>query len=84
MREGANVVLFYQEEYSGFLAIDTGSRRYYLTTLGRGEYEGRAAAISGLAGSVCTTGISREYLTRHCKRVARASVPAEWLRAIGL
>ena len=35
-------------------------------------------------GSVCTTGISRDFLKAKCKRVARAKVPADWRKAIGL
>jgi hypothetical protein len=78
------VILFYLEENGDYLAIDTTTRDYYRTTLGRDEYEGRAAAIAGQAGSVCTTGISRAYLAEKCKQVARGAVPAQWLRAIGL
>jgi hypothetical protein len=78
------VILFYLEENGDYLAIDTSTRDHYHTTLGRDEYEGRAAAIAGQAGSVCTTGISRAYLAEKCKQVARGAVPAQWLRAIGL
>ena len=39
--------------------------------------------ITGVVGSVCTTGISREFLRGNCKRVGKAKVPAEWRRAIG-
>lgn len=77
------MILFYQEEDGGFLAIDTDTRSYYLATSGRDECEGRAAALSGLAGSVCTTGISKQYLREKCKRVAKAKVPVKWLKAIG-
>ena len=78
------MILFYQEKDGGFLAIDTDTRSYYLATFGRDEYEGRATAIEGQVGSVCTTGIAKAYLARNCKRVSRAKVPADWLRAIGL
>lgn len=78
------MILFYREIESGdFLAIDTDTNDYYRRLLGQDAYEGRATALAGLPSSTCTTGISREYLARHCKRVARASVPAEWLLAIG-
>lgn len=77
------MILFYQEEDGGFLAIDTGTNAYYRQVLGKDHFEGRAAALSALANSVCTTGIARAYLALNCKRVAKARVPAAWLRAIG-
>jgi hypothetical protein len=77
-------MIFFREANGDFLAIDTASRTYYLATLGRDEYEGRATAIAGQVGSVCTTGISRAYLQAQCRRVPRASVPADWREAIGL
>jgi hypothetical protein len=78
------VILFYRENESGdFLAVSTATNGYCRQVLGQDHFEGRAAAIAGLVGSVCTTGVSREYLARHCKRVAKVKVPAEWRRAIG-
>lgn len=78
------MILFYRERGTGdFLAIDTATNRYYLDTFGQDHFEGRATAIAGLVGSVCTTGISREYLRCNCKRVARSRVPAKWQRPIG-
>jgi len=78
------MILFFQERNGDFLAIDTTSRSYYLATLGRDEYEGRATAIAGVVGSVCTTGISRAYLQAQCRRLPRAAVPADWREAIEL
>lgn len=78
------MILFYQEKNGDFLAIDTTTNGYYRQVLGHDTFEGRATAIEGQVGSVCTTGISRSYLAQNCKRVARARVPGEWLRAIGL
>jgi hypothetical protein len=78
------MILFFQERNGDFLAIDTTSRAYYGASLGRDEYEGRATAIAGLVGSVCTTGISPAYLEAECRQVPRATVPADWRRAIGL
>jgi hypothetical protein len=78
------MILFYRERNGDFLAIDTATNGYYRQALGRDHFEGRAAAVAGLVGSVCTTGISREYLAENCKRVAKDEVPAEWRRAIGL
>ena len=78
------MILFYREnESSDYLAIDAESNAFYLETFGKDPYEGRATAIQGLVGSVCTTGVSRDYLRTKCKRVAKRAVPEEWLRAIG-
>jgi hypothetical protein len=73
------VIFFFQEQSGDFLAIDTDTEQS-----GRGQFEGRASAIAGLVGSVCTTGISRAYLMAKCRRVPRATVPAPWRKAIGL
>jgi hypothetical protein len=78
------MIFFFQERNGDFLAIDTATRSYYRATLGRDEYQGRSTAIARLVGSVCTTGISRDFLKAQCRRVPRARVPADWRRAIGL
>jgi len=78
------MVLFYQEQNGDFLAIDTATNGYYRTNVGKDQFEGRATAIVGLVGSVCTTGISREFLRQECKRVPKSAVPVEWRKAIGL
>jgi hypothetical protein len=78
------MILYYRERNGDFLAIDTSTNRYYLRTFGKDHYEGRATAIASLVSSVCTTGISRGFLRTNCKRVRKATVPAKWLRAIGL
>lgn len=78
------MIVFYQEKNGDFLAIDAGTNHYYLRVLGQDHFEGRATAIEGLVGSVCTTGVSRGYLRKNCKRVARSSVPEEWRNAIGM
>ncbi len=78
------MIQFYRENNGDYLAIDTASNAYYRQVLGHDTFEGRATAIEGQVGSVCTTGISRSYLQQNCNRVARAEVPAEWQRAIGL
>jgi hypothetical protein len=78
------VILFYREKNGDFLAIDTRTNAYYRQVLGHDTFEGRAAAIGGRVGSVCTTGVGRAYLAGNCKRVARSAVPAAWRRAIGL
>ena len=77
------MIAFYREHNGDYLAIDTSTNAYYLDVFGKDHFEGRATAIEGLVGSVCTTGTSRKYLRGNCERVARANVPAEWLGAIG-
>lgn len=78
------MIVFYRERNGDFLAIDTATNRYYRDTFGQDHFEGRATAIQGLVGSVCTTGVSRQFLREQCRRVAKRSVPAEWRQAIGL
>lgn len=77
------MTLFYQESNGDYLAIETSTNGYYLDNFGKDQFEGRATAIASLVGSVCTTGISRAYLRSPCKRLPRAKVPTEWLKAIG-
>lgn len=77
------MILYYREKNGDFLAIDTSTNRYHLDLFGKDHFEGRATAIAGLVGSVCTTGISREFLKSECNRVAKSALPAEWRRAIG-
>lgn len=76
------MVIYYREENGDFLAIDTGSNDYY-RALGRDDFEGRATAIAGQVGPVCTTAISREFLRQQCRRVPRSAVPPGWVKAIG-
>ncbi len=78
------MILFFREENGDFLAIDTGTNRYYLDHFGQDHFEGRATAIAGLVGSVCTTVVSRDFLKTNCRRVSRAAVPADWRKVIGL
>jgi hypothetical protein len=70
-------VEFYREPNGDFLCIWAVNGRNP-----DGTWSGRATAIEGIASSVCTTGISDEYLAT-CERVDREAVPAEWLRHIG-
>ena len=78
------MIFFFQERNGDFLAIDTSTNRSYLDHFGHDHFEGRATAMARLVGSVCTTGISRDFLRAECRRVARVAVPADWRRAIGL
>ena len=77
------MIRYYRETNGDFLAIDAATNGYYRRVLGQDHFEGRAAAVAGQAGSVCTTGVSREYLRACCTRVAGAAVPTAWRRAIG-
>lgn len=77
------MILYYQEDHGDYLAIDTMTNAYYLRHFGQDHFEARATAIAGLVSSVCTTGVSREFLRSNCKRVDKARVPAEWQKAIG-
>ena len=77
------MIAYFRENNGDFLAVDTSTNRYYREHFGQDCFEGKATAIAGLVGSVCTTGISGEFLRGKCKRVARSKVPGEWLRAIG-
>ena len=76
-------MVYYREADGDFLAIDPATNGYYRRLLGPDQFEGRAAAVAGQAGSVCTTGVSRQYLRACCTRVAEDRVPADWRRAIG-
>ena len=75
---------FYQQANGDFLAIDTATNRYCRQNLGRDDFEGRATAIAGVVGSVCTCGISRAFLRAACRRLPKCAVPAEWRKAIGV
>ena len=76
-------MVYYREANGDFLAIDAATNGYYRRCFGQDHFEGRAAAVAGQAGSVCTTAVSREYLRACCERVAKDSVPAAWQRAFG-
>jgi hypothetical protein len=77
------MILYFQENTGDFLAIDTATNAYYLRNFGQDHFKARVTAIEGQVGSVCTTGIAREFLRANCKRVAKRKVPAEWNKAIG-
>jgi hypothetical protein len=84
MQKEASMMQFYQEHNGDYLAIDTATNAYYRQTFGKDHFEGRATALQGLVSSVCTTGISRQFLRECCKKIARKNVPTEWIKAIGL
>jgi hypothetical protein len=62
------MIRFFRENNGDFLAVDTATNRYYIETFGQDHFEGRATAIEGLVGSVCTTAVSRAYLRKNCNR----------------
>lgn len=78
------MIQFFQEDSGDYLAIETATNRYYRDTFGKDHFEGRATAIEGLVTSVCTTGVSRQFLREQCRRLAKRLVPAAWQKAIGL
>ena len=80
----ADGLKYYQERNKSgdYVSIDPTTNAYYLEHLGRNEFEGRATAIRGDVSSVCTTALSRDFLTRKCRRVAKSSIPAEWLEVL--
>ena len=77
------MIVYFRENNGDYLAIETDTNSYYVRNFAKDYFEGRATAIENLVGSVCTTSISREFLTACCKRIAKAKVPAEWCEAIG-
>jgi hypothetical protein len=78
------MILFYRERSGDYLAIDTATNPYYRQNFNKDQFEGRATAVQGHVGSVCTTGISRGFLCQECKRVAKRNVPSDWRKAIGI
>lgn len=77
------MILYFQEGNGDFLAVETSTNSYYRTNFGKDHFEGRATAIAGQVGSLCTPGIARQFLRQQCRRVPKAKVPAEWQQAIG-
>ena len=78
------MILYYREKNGDYLAIDTSTNSNYVRCFAKDHFESRATAIEGLVSSVCTTGVSREFLRTSCKRIAKAKVPMDWRKAIGL
>jgi len=76
------MITYYREKNGDYLAIETDTNKYYIRNFARDSFEGRATAIAGNVGSVCGTSVARSFL-RECKRVAKAKVPSQWLKAIG-
>jgi hypothetical protein len=68
--EDCRMIMYFREGNGDYLAIDIESNSHYLRLYGQDYFEGRATAIAGLLGSVCTTALAREFLRSNCKRVA--------------
>jgi hypothetical protein len=73
---------YYQEPSGDYLSVDPDTASYYVKIGRPGDLEGRATAIEGQIGSVCTTAMDEGFLNT-CKEVPREQVPAEWLFAFG-
>ena len=71
-------MLYYRETNGDYLALDPTTADHY-KRLGLRQLEGRASAVAGHPGSVCTTGIGLEFL-KTCKPVRLADIPEEWRR----
>ena len=70
---------YYQERNKSGDYIDPSTNEYYRDNGLGNMYEGRTTAIRGLVGSVCTSGISYNFLRNCCHRVSKATIPQEWL-----
>jgi len=79
----ADGLKYYQERNKSgdYVSVDPSTLDYYLK-LGKAHVEGRATAIRGQVSSVCTVGLSLDFLRRKCRRVRKADVPAEWLEVL--
>lgn len=72
------MIIYYKEDNGDYLAIDNQLKDC------SSNFSGRATAIANQVTSVCTTGISIEFLKENCKKIGKNKVPKEWLKAIGL
>ncbi len=74
---------YYQERNKAgdYVSADPSTLEYY-RKLGKNEMEGRATAIQGDVTSVCTTGLSLEWLRNKCRRVRKADIPQKWLNRL--
>lgn len=75
---------YYQERNKSgdYISVDPATLDYYLKTQGKAYMEARTTAIRGSVSSVCTTAVSLDFLQRKCRRVSKASIPAEWLEVL--
>jgi hypothetical protein len=77
----ADGLKYYQERNKSrdYISIDPSTNEYYLDNGLGNLFEGRCTAIQGAVNSVCTSSVSHNFLHSRCRRVAKASIPAEWL-----
>lgn len=80
----ADGLKYYQERNKGgdYLSVDPETLDYYLKTQGKAHLQARATCIQGNVSSVCTTAVSMDFLRKKCRRVSKASIPAEWLAVL--
>lgn len=80
----ADGLKYYQEggKSGDYLSVDPSTNEHYIKNMGGDYFEARATAISGLITSVCTTAVSRGWLRSNCRRVRKATIPAEWLEVL--
>lgn len=82
----ADGLKYYQERNKAgdYLSVDDSedARKYY-RDIGQGNIrEARCTAIQGDVTSVCTAGVSLEFLRSKCRRVRKADIPAQWLERL--
>jgi len=80
----ADGLKYYQERNKSgdYISVDPSTLDYYIKNGLGAQMEGRATAIRGSVTSVCTIGLSLEFLHNKCRRVRKADVPAEWLEVL--
>lgn len=80
----ADGLKYYQERNKSgdYVSVDPSTHEYYMTNFHKDEYEGRATAIRGSHTSVLTTSLSGSWLRTKCRRVSKATIPAEWLEVL--
>lgn len=80
----ANGLKYYQERNKSgdYLSVDPETLDYYLKHQAKPLFEGRSTAIRGDVTSVHTGAIHIDFLRKKCRRVSKASIPAEWLEVL--
>lgn len=74
---------FYKEKETGdYLCVDLDTNSYYKRNLGKDYFEGRAVSIINQPSSICTTGISREFIVQDCEEITKKDVPINYLKRL--
>jgi hypothetical protein len=75
---------YYQEQdkHGDYVSIDPSTADYYRQIGQPGKLEARATCIAGSVSSVCTTSVTLQWLQKHCHRVRKADIPANWLEVL--